>query len=158
MFRKITFHIVEVNVIQKKSLIAFGERRDVGGGGNLTELPAISAVVAHDEGRHRFISGSRLELVVGAIFLLALAALQEICLCALNGGLRRGEKRLIKKSSTKTFLNSPIERRWSILSQTSRAFSSSRRWPFPRASSWRIWWQRWHRWWSSCADRGSWCP
>jgi len=40
----------------------------------LTELPSVSAVVTHDEGRHRFISGSGLELVVSAVFLLALAA------------------------------------------------------------------------------------
>jgi hypothetical protein len=55
--------------------------------GDLTELPTISALVAHHKCGHRFISRSGLKLIVGAVFALTLAALQEICFGALNGGL-----------------------------------------------------------------------
>lgn len=68
-------------------------------GATLTKLPAISAAVTHDECCHRFISRSGLKLVVGAVSLLALAALQEICFCALNGGLEREKIRFIRKNS-----------------------------------------------------------
>lgn len=52
----------------------------------LAELPSVAALVAHDEGGHRFIGGTSLQLVVGAVALLALGALEEIGLGALHGG------------------------------------------------------------------------
>lgn len=66
----------------------------------LTELPTITAVIAENKGGHRFISRSRLKLIVCAIFLLALAALKQFRFCTLNSGLR-GEK-AIKLESDQT--------------------------------------------------------
>lgn len=57
----------------------------------LAKLPSVSARVAHDKSRHRFISGSGLELVVCAVLLLAFAALQQVCFGSLNRGLNTEE-------------------------------------------------------------------
>lgn len=46
----------------------------------------ISALHTQDEGRHRFVSGSGLQLVVRAVALAAAAALEARRLRALNGG------------------------------------------------------------------------
>lgn len=62
-------------------------------GRRLAELPSVATLVAHHEGGHRLVSGSGLELVVGAVPGLAFAALQQVCLCALNGGLEGYESR-----------------------------------------------------------------
>ena len=48
------------------------------------ELPPVSAFIAHDEGGHGLVGGPRLELVVGAILLFALAARQQVRLGTLN--------------------------------------------------------------------------
>jgi hypothetical protein len=54
---------------------------------SLAELPSVSAGITKYKCCHRFISGSRLQLIVGAILLFALAALEHLCFRALNGGL-----------------------------------------------------------------------
>lgn len=94
---------------RKKGFVRGGEMDD-----GLTELPTVSAIVTHDERSHRFISRSGLELVVGAIFSLALAALQEICYCALNGGLEGDKRRKVLSATSldeSALFNLPIERR-----------------------------------------------
>ena len=48
------------------------------------ELPPVSAFVAEDEGGHGLVGGPRLELVVGAVLLFALAARQQVCLGTLH--------------------------------------------------------------------------
>ena len=56
----------------------------------LTEFPPVAAFVTHDEGCHRFVSRSCLELVVGTVAFLALSALQQVGLGALGDGKLRG--------------------------------------------------------------------
>ena len=48
------------------------------------ELPPVPALVAQDEGGHRLVGGARLDLVVGAVALAALAALEQVGLGALD--------------------------------------------------------------------------
>lgn len=52
----------------------------------LAELPAMSALVAQHERRHRLVGAARLNLVVGAVALATLAALEQIRFGALHGG------------------------------------------------------------------------
>ena len=55
-----------------------------GGGDESAKLPSVSALIAEDEGRHRFVCGPGLQLVVGAVSLAALAALHQGRLCTLQ--------------------------------------------------------------------------
>ena len=48
------------------------------------ELPPVSALVTQDEGGHRLVGRARLDLVVGAVPLAALAALEQVGLGALD--------------------------------------------------------------------------
>ena len=48
------------------------------------ELPPISAFIAEDEGGHGLVGGPRLDLVIRAILLFALAALQQVRLSTLH--------------------------------------------------------------------------
>lgn len=54
----------------------FGYNRVLGLKVRLAELPAVAALVAHNERSHRFISRARLQLIVGAVALFALATLE----------------------------------------------------------------------------------
>lgn len=50
---------------------------------SLVDLPSVAAVETSDERRHWFIGRSCLHLEVGALFLLALVATEQIGGCAL---------------------------------------------------------------------------
>ena len=54
------------------------------------ELPPVSAFVAEDEGGHGLVGGPRLDLVVRAVLLLALAALQQVRVGSLHHRELRG--------------------------------------------------------------------
>lgn len=48
------------------------------GAGGLAELPSVSTLVAENECRHRLVGGPGLDLVVGTVALMTLAALQHV--------------------------------------------------------------------------------
>ncbi len=66
----------------------------------------IATLVAHDEGGHGFISGSGLELVVGAVLLATLAALHPVSLGALNTSQLEKNmcQRLLKTKNSSSWL------------------------------------------------------
>ena len=70
---------------------------------SLAEFPPVSTFVAEDKCGHWLVSGPRLDLVVGAVVLAALAALEEVGLGALDGGQLRGVDALLHERLTLRF-------------------------------------------------------
>ena len=64
------------------------------------ELPPVPALVAQDECGHRLVGRPRLDLVVGAVPLVALAALEQVGLGALDGGQLGGVDAVLHESLT----------------------------------------------------------
>ena len=78
------------------------------------ELPPVPALVAQDECGHRLVGRPRLDLVVGAVPLVALAALEEVGLGALDAGQLRGVDAVLHEALP---LLADLERKITILSR-----------------------------------------